>query len=572
MADSGSDACLAQPRLFDIYTSANLHVSARVYDPAGPVCVSFASGGRPRELAGDGTAEKYGLNWISVATKEMDWFQYPDMPDAEAAIREATRGFSRVLAYGFSMGAYGALMSSDAIGADVVLALSPQAAMGPACPPRESRWGDERARIAHEFGFPHDDIARRLSRTAEIILVYDRLDHDIDHVRMVEAVRPITPIHFPLAGHNTLPLLAVLGMASDMVRQALEGSFDAAAFQAELHRLRRGELRLDGLTAALELRNRAIPDPLMRRLALEVTAVPRSRLRKFAQRSLKGDHADTLLIFVRRLLADTGYLAEPGFVAEITSFAPLLATAPQVDELLAEIDERAAGAVDKRKVVPLMVAAARIHQARGNMGEALRCAERAAGKVTAWDERENALLQGIFAELGEPGRAAQFGRRVDARRSPDFKAFEADAKALERENDWAGAAAVWRQALDGGVAATRVALPLGRALSRLSDHEGALEALAPALALDSPSPEVLKLAGSSVAKLRRHDEALGFFRRAVASAPSDHGAHRLLSNGLLSMGDVEGALGSMRTSLSLRPMEASAAQVARLEAMLAKRA
>lgn len=121
-------------KLRDLYVSRQMHVTSRIYDETKPVVIAFASGGKPRELTGAAMFEKYRINAVFFSCAEMDWFQYPDLAKAEQVILDFVRPFPQRIAYGFSMGGYGALLSSAAIGADVVMACSPQAAMGPNLP------------------------------------------------------------------------------------------------------------------------------------------------------------------------------------------------------------------------------------------------------------------------------------------------------------------------------------------------------------------------------------------------------------------------------------------------------
>jgi hypothetical protein len=58
-----------------------------------------------------------GIGAVHVLSRGNDWFHHADMDRALAAVHEAVAGAERVLAYGSSMGGYGAIRFADAIGA-----------------------------------------------------------------------------------------------------------------------------------------------------------------------------------------------------------------------------------------------------------------------------------------------------------------------------------------------------------------------------------------------------------------------------------------------------------------------
>src|SRR5690606_30202022 len=88
-----------------------------------------------------------GISAIHVMGVREDWYQYPEMPAAMQAVRQATAGAERVMTYGSSMGGYAALRFADAAGANAVLAISPQYSIDPKKMPFETRWHQESQRI-----------------------------------------------------------------------------------------------------------------------------------------------------------------------------------------------------------------------------------------------------------------------------------------------------------------------------------------------------------------------------------------------------------------------------------------
>lgn len=557
----------------DIYVSRNLHVSATVFDDSKPVCIAFASGGNPRESTAASLAGKYGINTISVACRAMDWWQYADLEAAEAAIARFARRFPRRILYGFSMGGYGALLCSARLEADTVLVCSPQAAMGPDCPPSETRWADDRARIAAELGFPHDNLSERLSRTAEIIVVYDPLDVDRDHVAMVEAVRPVTRIVFPLAGHATLPIMARMGLSSRLVRAVVEGSFRREAFQAELHRVRRETGRIEWLIAQMEYRGRAIGPGLIAKLTAHPGPVDRARLRTAAFAANRMGDADLLAGVYHRLLADNGYWTQAGFLKDLDLFAPVLARSSGVGKILQRFESKIAS-VSKNARAPSVsyrLAIATVLRAQGDEEGALGKVLEAGSILSAWDV-ENRQVADVLLAFGREDLAKRYQARAALLEAADFANYEKRARVPEREGNWQQAADIWAEAASAGVEPIRVALRHARALSRLQHPAEALQALAPALEAGHVSAATRKLQGVCALELGRYDVAVEAYAAAAALEPHDGAVQRALSNALLSVGRVGEAAVHARIAAEIAASPGNQRHVERIDALLRARA
>ncbi len=233
----------------DIYTSGNLHVSARIVDPTGPVLIAFASGGLTRVPPGYAMSVKYDFNCVSVSTKEMDWFQYPDLPDAEEAIRKACEGFSRRVTYGFSMGAYGALLFSRRLGATQVLAFSPQCSISGDPLPIHPEW----AKDMRNFPILYEPMADGISMTARVLIAFDSLNAvDLAHANAIEALRPCDWLRVPLSSHSTALQLQNLNLLKPIVLDALAGRLDPAAIRRDIRASRRNSTYYLSRLAALQ--------------------------------------------------------------------------------------------------------------------------------------------------------------------------------------------------------------------------------------------------------------------------------------------------------------------------------
>ncbi|MCQ4162643.1 tetratricopeptide repeat protein [Roseomonas sp. GC11] len=114
-----------------------------VHHPAdGPfTLITFADMSfRPKEhvIWGQDPAGKLGLNAIGFVPKAENWYPTASVEKAAPAVRAALRG--PAITYGYSMGGHGALKHAARLGAEAVLAVSPQDSIDPAEVPWDTRF------------------------------------------------------------------------------------------------------------------------------------------------------------------------------------------------------------------------------------------------------------------------------------------------------------------------------------------------------------------------------------------------------------------------------------------------
>ena len=85
-------------------------------------------------------AQKLGMPALGIMSREPNWFPEDDMRALMPALAPYLARHSRRLSYGFSMGGYGALKYSRALGTEAVLSLSPQSSVDPDFVPWERRY------------------------------------------------------------------------------------------------------------------------------------------------------------------------------------------------------------------------------------------------------------------------------------------------------------------------------------------------------------------------------------------------------------------------------------------------
>jgi len=211
-------------------------------------CVSFASYGHdnpPRPFGGS-FFNRYRLAATLVVPHANDWYQSPGVAPALAVARTGLDD-ARLLAYGSSMGGFGALAWADAVGAQRVLALSPQFSIAPdEVGHFENRWRREARRIP-EYRRAH--VGAAALDGCETVIVYDPF-HGLDrlHARLIRDLSPARVHLLPVtgAGHPVGWALAETGLLQPLVfalcsdrpvaeaLRACRSAFRATPLRAEL--------------------------------------------------------------------------------------------------------------------------------------------------------------------------------------------------------------------------------------------------------------------------------------------------------------------------------------------------
>ncbi|MEI4197438.1 hypothetical protein V8359_16695 [Roseovarius sp. E0-M6] len=157
--------------------------------------------------------EKRGVQTIFIRSRLSNWFQDDEVFAMGAALREALPDGARVTTYGASMGGYGALLLSDLIRAERVVAIAPQFTLDPATVPFERRWRVSRERI----GRFHHDLRDHMSPPAAKFVFYDSLDKDRHHIALMQPDDTFRLIRFPGASHQILRFLQETGCLGDFL-------------------------------------------------------------------------------------------------------------------------------------------------------------------------------------------------------------------------------------------------------------------------------------------------------------------------------------------------------------------
>lgn len=261
---SGSEAA---PGVRDLYRSDNLVVREVATGDRDRWVVTFDNYGIGHgfERLGFGQAwlQAQGVSAIHVMGRAEDWYQYEDVGEALAVVRSAMTGASRIITYGSSMGGYGAVRFADAVGAQAVVALSPQYTLDPAVAGHDARWSQDvdKIRWLPEFNGP-------LRCKARIVVAFDPVGLDGWHGRHILGDAGGVGIRLPHTAHPVASFLSEIGLLGELLLKTLDDELDPTSFRRTARERRPqssvylGELALSlpprRLDLALKLARRAV--------------------------------------------------------------------------------------------------------------------------------------------------------------------------------------------------------------------------------------------------------------------------------------------------------------------------
>lgn len=188
---------------------------------------------------GKTVVEGQGWSHLGVMEKRENWYRDADLMDVFDELRDAGffKRFRRVVFYGYSMGAYGAILfSTCAPGAEVIL-------LGPRMTYTERDSRDmATSEIEMDASGRYDDVGDAVGKAGKVSLVYDPTHlTDSRHAASFASARTET-FETPHLGHMVAKELSVMGVLKPMFVDAVEGRLDRRQF-SRLYRKRRDSLR-----------------------------------------------------------------------------------------------------------------------------------------------------------------------------------------------------------------------------------------------------------------------------------------------------------------------------------------
>lgn len=154
------------------------------------------------------------------------WYQYEDMPEALARVRADLAPGTRVISYGMSMGGYAAYRFSEPLGADVVIAFSPQYSIDRWRVWWERRWGSQSRSVIWDRQKPRAEAVK--------YVFYDPLNLDRRHIRALRREAPLELVRIYFSGHASIAYVQECGLLENAVVDIAEGRFDAARFERRI--------------------------------------------------------------------------------------------------------------------------------------------------------------------------------------------------------------------------------------------------------------------------------------------------------------------------------------------------
>jgi tetratricopeptide (TPR) repeat protein len=163
------------------------------------------------------------IDAIHFVSRENDWYQHPELPDVAATVAALVKDHRRVVAYGSSMGGYGAIRFGGMAGASVALAISPQFSIDPRTARFERRWKSDSERI---------DFSLERTLAAPFVgaayIVYDPRDLDRRHVERFRRRTRVIDVALAGVGHPATGALAEAGLLTDLVLDFVADRLDVA--------------------------------------------------------------------------------------------------------------------------------------------------------------------------------------------------------------------------------------------------------------------------------------------------------------------------------------------------------
>ncbi|WP_243612507.1 alpha/beta hydrolase [Shimia aestuarii] len=167
-----------------------------------------------------------------------DWYINQETDAFEARLREIVAPYRRVVGTGFSMGGYGVLRFSKALGLQHAILISPQFSIAPEVVPRDRRYRDSAVGFDAALG----DVARRAKRGMKGVILADPFRPlDIYNAGLIQEAFPkLALCRLGCGGHPATRVLGESGGFGRVQGLLLRGQVDPSEIIG-LHRAGRRE-------------------------------------------------------------------------------------------------------------------------------------------------------------------------------------------------------------------------------------------------------------------------------------------------------------------------------------------
>lgn len=202
---------------------------------------------------GDNFAKKNNVSALGIITTGADWFPKAAMAPAIAALQPVLAKYKNVVTYGISMGGYGAIKYSSALGASTVVAFSPQFTIDPSrALPDDERYVNYFSPDLHsDVTIVRDDLPEA-GRTYIFYDPYFRED-TFCATQIARLDASVQPVPVFLTGHTSIQPFAKDNRALDIIEACRRG--DANALRARVQAGRRAFMMRPHALACRIVRN-----------------------------------------------------------------------------------------------------------------------------------------------------------------------------------------------------------------------------------------------------------------------------------------------------------------------------
>ena len=213
---------------------------ALVYDrDPDTLIVSFSARLKPAPpvFFGVGAVEKIGASAVHIRSMQNLWYADPDCVACIKAVRAYidARRFKRIVTYGFSMGAHGALRHAKGLGATQVVIGAPVATLNPAV---EKRWQHDYSAISEGWTRKNYD-ALLGCRGVPIVVIADRASRDAVHINRLEKDAGAVILSVRYADHAVPKMLKAGGVLGQITRALMSGSYDLTEIRSTIQKSRK---------------------------------------------------------------------------------------------------------------------------------------------------------------------------------------------------------------------------------------------------------------------------------------------------------------------------------------------
>ena len=182
-------------------------------------------------------AQRLGIDALIVQTARRDWYISDRSQALSEALRHHTRAWPEVVATGFSMGGYAALLYSAACHAKRVMVVSPQYSIDPAIAPFDTARHEKFARIGMAMPLPE---AQGNTGVGGVLLYDPVIAADRAHMRLIARAFPrLRIIALPHGGHPATSAITGPGASVGRIAAMVVGNRINATAIRQMHRKNR---------------------------------------------------------------------------------------------------------------------------------------------------------------------------------------------------------------------------------------------------------------------------------------------------------------------------------------------